>query len=137
MVLRKTLKTRVPTGNGANFNKRTAQDAEIRDALTALKEEHHGANVSDPPSFHPFPARMPIPLAEYLLRALVPIHADVLDPMVGSGSTLVAARKLGHTGHGVDIDPLAVLMSRSATTSYQRYCRSGFGFTGPTLKPRC
>lgn len=106
---------------------RTAQDSEIRDALAVLAEEHHGANVADPPSIHPFPARMPVPLAEYLLRALVPVHADVLDPMAGSGSTLVAARKLGHTGHGVDVDPLAVLMSRSATASYQRHRLDGLG----------
>jgi DNA modification methylase len=106
---------------------RTAQDSEIRNALAVLAEEHHGANVADPPSFHPFPARMPVPLAEYLLRALVPVHANVLDPMAGSGSTLVAARGLGHTGHGVDIDPLAVLMSRSATASYQRHLLDGLG----------
>jgi len=99
---------------------RTVEDSEIRDALAGLTEEHHAANIGDPPSFHPFPARMPVPLAEYLLKTLVPAHSDVLDPMTGSGSTLVAARKLGHTGHGVDIDPLAVLMSRSVTTSYQR-----------------
>ena len=106
---------------------RTAQDSEIRDALAVLAEEHHGANVADPPSIHPFPARMPVPLAEYLLSALVPMHANVLDPMAGSGSTLVAARKLGHTGHGVDVDPLAVLMSRSATASYQRHRLDGLG----------
>lgn len=106
---------------------RTAQDSEIRDALSVLAEERHVANVKDPPSFHPFPARMPVPLAEYLLKALVSVHADVLDPMVGSGSTLVAARKLGHRGHGVDIDPLAVLMSRSATGSYQRHLLDGLG----------
>ena len=106
---------------------RTAQDSEIRDALTVLAEEQHGANVGDPPSFHPFPARMPVPLAEYLLQSLVPLHADVLDPMAGAGSTLVAARKLGHRGHGVDIDPLAVLMSRSATASYQRHLLDKLG----------
>ena len=94
---------------------RTAQDSEIRDALAMLAEEHHSANVADPPSFHPFPARMPLPLAEYLLETLAPVCADVLDPMTGSGSTLVAARKHGHKGHGVDIDPLAVLMSRTRT----------------------
>jgi len=106
---------------------RTAQDPEIRDALAVLAEERHGANMKDQPSFHPFPARMPVPLAEYLLKALVPVHADVLDPMAGSGSTLVAARKLGHTGRGVDIDPLAVLMSRSATASHQRHLLDGLG----------
>ena len=99
---------------------RTAKDSEIRSALDELENEQHAANIAHPVSFHPFPARMPVPLAEYLLRALVPTRADVLDPMAGSGSTLVAARMLGHTGYGVDIDPLAVLMSRSATASYER-----------------
>lgn len=99
---------------------RTALDSEIHDALVALEEERHDANIADLPSLHPFPARMPVPLAEYLLRALITANADVLDPMAGSGSTLVAARKLGHRGCGVDMDPLAVLMSRSATASYQR-----------------
>ncbi len=58
---------------------------------------------------------------------MLPAQAKVLDPMAGSGSTLVAARKLGHTGHGVDIDPLAVLMSRSATASYRRHRLDGLG----------
>jgi len=124
-VARKGPSTKVPPRNGLNSEHsrraaRTAQDVDIRDALAALEDEQHDANVANPLSFHPFPARMPTPLAEYLLRALIPLHADVLDPMAGSGSTLVAARKLGHRGYGVDIDPLAVLMSRSATASYQR-----------------
>ncbi len=106
---------------------KTAQDAEIRSALAALAEAHHDANAADPPSFHPFPARMPVPLAEYLLRAFIPTQADVLDPMAGSGSTLVAARKLGHASHGVDIDPLAVLISRSATASYRRQLLDALG----------
>jgi DNA modification methylase len=106
---------------------RTAADSEIRSALAELSGEHHDANVSDPPSFHPFPARMPVPVAEYLLKALVPERAQVLDPMSGSGSTLIAARKLGHTGHGVDLDPLAVLVSRSATASHQRGLLEGVG----------
>lgn len=99
---------------------RTAKDAAIRNALSELKRKRHTANVADGPAVHPFPARMPVGLAEYLLETLLAKHGHVLDPMAGSGSTLVAARRLGHTGHGVDIDPLAVLMSRSATTSYER-----------------
>jgi len=37
----------------------------------------------------------------------------VLDPMAGSGTTLVVARRLGHVSIGFDTDPLAVLLARA------------------------
>lgn len=37
----------------------------------------------------------------------------VLDPMAGSGTTLVVARTLGHVAMGFDTDPLAVLIARA------------------------
>lgn len=37
----------------------------------------------------------------------------VLDPMAGSGTTLVTARLLGHQALGFDTDPLAVLIARA------------------------
>lgn len=40
----------------------------------------------------------------------------VLDPMMGSGTVLSIARALGHDAQGVDIDPLAVLISKVWTT---------------------
>lgn len=40
----------------------------------------------------------------------------VLDPMCGSGTTLVEAASQGHSAIGFDVDPLAVLMSSVATT---------------------
>jgi DNA modification methylase len=39
----------------------------------------------------------------------------VLDPMAGSGTTLLAARKQGHVGIGFDTDPLAALLTRVST----------------------
>src|SRR5438876_3189157 len=39
----------------------------------------------------------------------------VLDPMVGSGTVTQAAGSKGHTAIGFDIDPLAVLISRTRT----------------------
>jgi hypothetical protein len=46
----------------------------------------------------------------------LPRGSVVLDPMVGSGTTLRCAADHGHSGIGFDVDPLAVLMSRVWTT---------------------
>ncbi len=59
---------------------------------------------------HPFPARMAPELAwEELPEDNRPLR--VLDPMTGSGTTLVAARLRGHEAIGFDRDPLAVLIA--------------------------
>jgi DNA modification methylase len=44
----------------------------------------------------------------------------VLDPMMGSGTVLAAARAKGHHAIGVDIDPLAVLIARVWTKSIDK-----------------
>lgn len=64
---------------------------------------------------HPFPARMAPRIAFNALRARES-QLRVLDPMMGSGSVLSIARSLGHFAQGVDIDPLAVLISKVWTT---------------------
>ncbi len=62
---------------------------------------------------HPFPARM----APELVWDELPNHRSpqlrVLDPMAGSGTTLVTAKLRGHEAIGYDRDPLAVLIARS------------------------
>jgi DNA modification methylase len=64
---------------------------------------------------HPFPARMAPELALRHAKSLAP-QSVVLDPMVGSGTTLRFAADHGHHGIGFDVDPLAVLMTRVWTT---------------------
>ena len=65
---------------------------------------------------HPFPARMAPGLAlEVLAESGKPIR--VLDPMMGSGTVLALSRAQGHHAFGVDIDPLAVLITRVWTTA--------------------
>ena len=61
---------------------------------------------------HPFPARMAPSIAWESLpgrgRSL-----RVLDPMAGSGTTLVVAKAKGHKAIGYDTDPLATLIARA------------------------
>ena len=69
-------------------------------------------------SVHPFPARMAPGIAlEVISRAKKPLR--VLDPMVGSGTVIALARLKKHAAIGVDIDPLAVLISRVWTTAVE------------------
>jgi DNA modification methylase len=64
---------------------------------------------------HPFPARMPLPAAAFLIGRLTSPRDWVLDPMAGSGTTLVAAQALGRSGLGFDMDPLSVKIARVST----------------------
>jgi DNA modification methylase len=67
-------------------------------------------------SVHPFPARMAPGIAlQVISRAKRPLR--ILDPMVGSGTVIALARLKKHQAIGVDIDPLAVLISKVWTTA--------------------
>ena len=60
---------------------------------------------------HPFPARMaPSIVWDCLPPTDKPLK--ILDPMSGSGTTLVCARKKGHHAIGFDTDPLALLIAK-------------------------
>ena len=65
---------------------------------------------------HPFPARMAPDLALNVVTDSTK-SLRILDPMSGSGTVLAAARKSGHMAIGVDMDPLAVLISGVWTTA--------------------
>jgi len=62
-------------------------------------------------TIHPFPARM---APEIAMRHLEAISSDsfILDPMVGSGTTLKIAGMKGCRSLGFDVDPLALLIAR-------------------------
>ena len=67
-------------------------------------------------SVHPFPARMAPGLAlDVIAEHRMPLR--ILDPMSGSGTVLAVASSKGHHAVGVDLDPLAVLISRVWTTA--------------------
>jgi hypothetical protein len=65
---------------------------------------------------HAFAAKCPPQLARYAIRYYSRPGDTVLDPMAGSGTTLVEARLLGRTAVGVEIDPVARLIAKVKST---------------------
>lgn len=59
-----------------------------------------------------YPTQKPLALLELLVGACCPPGGTVLDPSCGSGTTLVAAKKLGRAWAGCDLNPQAVRISR-------------------------
>jgi len=64
---------------------------------------------------HPFPARMAPELVLNRLKGREP-GARVLDPMMGSGTTIAAGRSRGYETFGIDRDPLAILIATASST---------------------
>ncbi|MFL5953694.1 MAG: DNA methyltransferase [Gaiellaceae bacterium] len=63
---------------------------------------------------HPFPARMAPELALDKIAQLTKPGETVLDPMCGSGTVVRVAADQGRVGIGVDLDPLAITITRTA-----------------------
>ena len=65
---------------------------------------------------HPYPAKFITEIPRALLATLpIPRGTVVLDPFCGSGSTLVECQRRGFPSIGVDLNPIACLMSRIKT----------------------
>lgn len=67
-------------------------------------------------SLHAFAAKFPPQLPRLFIQELTLPGETVLDPMAGSGTTLVEAVLANRYAVGVDIDPLAILISKVKTT---------------------
>ena len=79
--------------------------------------DFHGADGSyGPHAWHPFPAKFPPQLPRFLIERLSDPGDVVLDPMAGSGTTLVEAARLGRRAIGCDIDPLARMIAAAKLT---------------------
>lgn len=66
-----------------------------------------------------FPAKFHAPVVHSLLRSYTASGETVLDPFCGSGTLLVAAAAEGRNAVGIDVDPVAVFVSKGKTHRYR------------------
>src|SRR5262252_8054497 len=85
-------------------------------ALLAGELNFHGADSNYAShDVHAFAAKFPPQLPRAFIRGLTTPGDLVLDPMMGSGTTIVEALLEGRRGIGLDIDPLALRVSQAKT----------------------
>ena len=95
------------------------QELTKRERLSTLLEgelNFHGQNSGYAShDLHAFAAKFPPQLPRAFIRGLTEPDDVVLDPMMGSGTTVVEAFLEGRRGIGLDIDPLALRLARVKT----------------------
>ncbi len=66
---------------------------------------------------HSFPAKFPPLLPNTFIKELTEENDIVLDPMMGSCTTLIEALRLKRIAYGCDIDPLSILIAKAKLSS--------------------
>ncbi len=96
------------------------QPSNAEEALRSLLQQDLGFKGKETTyathNIHAFAAKFPPQLPRLFIEGLTEPGEVVLDPMVGSGTTLIEALLLGRVGVGFDLDPLAILISRVKIT---------------------
>ncbi len=88
---------------------------------TTIPNNYHILIISRHQSYlthgiHKFPAKFFPELPRYLIRKYSRKKQSVMDPMCGSGTTILESLLLERKGIGIDIDPMAHLITRTKTT---------------------
>ena len=85
----------------------------MRRMLRANLDFHGTDGLLAAHGWHPFPAKFPPQLPRFFIKGLTRPGDAVLDPMFGSGTTILEAVRLGRSALGCDIDPLARLIAKA------------------------
>lgn len=87
-------------------------------ALCEIDWDFPNAESEELASIHPYPARYINDIPANLIEVLgCRKNSVILDPFCGSGTTLVEAQRHGYKSIGVDLNPIACLISKVKTTS--------------------
>jgi DNA modification methylase len=97
---------------------RTAHDGLIRPVdLSEELSKYIGKQVSYAThGIHSYPAKFIPQIPKFCLESCSEVGDDVIDPFMGSGTTLLEAYMLGRNSYGIDIHPLARLIAKVKTT---------------------
>jgi DNA modification methylase len=79
-------------------------------------------------NFHAFPAKFPPQLPQKFILSLTDPGDIVLDPMAGSGTTILEAYFANRLAIGFDIDPLALMISKTKVTPLNAERVDKFGY---------
>jgi len=102
--------------NGKTCQHHTLSQRQRLRALLEGELNFHGEDSSYAShDVHAFAAKFPPQLPRAFIRGLTAPGDVVLDPMMGSGTTIVEALLEGRRGIGLDIDPLALRVSQAKT----------------------
>lgn len=100
----------------------TQSDESYRDKLIRLLSEDlnfEGQNSKYAShDIHSFPAKFPPQLPNKFIRELTTTGDIVLEPMLGSGTSVLEAFLSGRKSFGFDIDPLALLISQVKVSTF-------------------
>jgi hypothetical protein len=88
----------------------------LRVLLSSDLDFHGKSSAYASHNFHAFPAKFPPQLPRKFIEGLTEPGDVVLDPMVGSGTTIVEAFLAGRRGIGFDIDPMALRLCKVKVT---------------------
>lgn len=100
-----------PVLHGADYCTR------LKDLLNANLDFHGRDNGYASHLWHAFPAKFPPQLPRTFIEGLTCPGDVILDPMMGSGTTILEACLTGRRAIGLDIDPLALRIAASKTRS--------------------
>lgn len=111
-----TQQLRLPLSMEASVSKVTPYRTMLKDLLLSDLNFHGENSTYASHDFHSFPAKFPPQLPKKFIERLTHPGDVVLDPMMGSGTTVLEAFLLGRTGIGFDIDPLALRLCETKVT---------------------
>ncbi|MHC4616923.1 MAG: TRM11 family methyltransferase [Planctomycetota bacterium] len=100
-------------------------DQQVVDHIQGYSDEFWASTDRDPRddvhAYFQYPAMMVPGIQRELIRLMIelqPMIGHVIDPFVGAGTTMTACMPLGANFMGQDINPLAVLVSRTKKGPY-------------------
>ncbi|KPL73592.1 hypothetical protein ADN00_14730 [Ornatilinea apprima] len=97
-------------------NKMISKKTRLVELLAGDLNFHNSDSLYASHNFHSFPAKFPPQLPRVFIENLTNQNGVVLDPMMGSGTTIIETLIANRNCIGFDIDPLAILIARVKTT---------------------